>query len=99
MRDLLITHSNKLEEESVLGYGKQLGLDTGLLKSCLASDRYASKIKGDILAAEKAGISGTPTFVLGKRANGAIEGIKIEGALPYGQFEAKIEKLLSTDRK
>jgi protein-disulfide isomerase len=48
MHDLLVTHADKLEEESILDYAKDLELDTGLVKACLASDRYASKIKSDI---------------------------------------------------
>jgi protein-disulfide isomerase len=98
MRDLLITHADKLEEQSILDYAKDLQLDTGLLKACLASDRYASKIKNDIAQAEAAGISGTPSFVLGKTAKDEVEGTKIVGALPYSEFEVKIQRLLATSQ-
>jgi len=94
MRDLLITHADKLEEQSIVDYARDLQLDTGLLKACLASDRYASKMKSDMAQAEAAGISATPSFVLRKTAKDDVEGTKIVGALPYSEFEVKIKQLL-----
>ena len=43
-----------------------------------------------------AGVSGTPSFVLGKTAPGStLEGIRIVGAQPYPAFESRIKTLLA----
>ena len=39
-------------------------------------------------------MTGTPAFVLGRVQNGKIEGVRIVGAMPYGQFDAKIQEFM-----
>jgi hypothetical protein len=45
----------------------------------------------------EAGISGAPSFVLGKTIKDEIEGSIIVGTLPYAEFETKIKRLLSSN--
>jgi protein-disulfide isomerase len=75
--------------------GRELGLDSGRFSACIAADRYRADIDRDVAAALKAGVSGTPTFVLGATTPGSdVEGQRIVGALPFPVFEAQIKALL-----
>jgi protein-disulfide isomerase len=75
--------------------GRELGLDAARFSACIAADRYRADIERDVAAALKAGVSGTPTFVLGATAPGSdVEGQRIVGALPFPVFEAQIKALL-----
>ena len=94
MRDLLLTSATKLSDEAILHHADELHLDSGLFRTCTASDRYAQKISNDAAKAAALGISGTPSFVLGRTAK-EVEGVKIVGMLPYSQFEGRIQELLS----
>ena len=44
-------------------------------------------------------MSGTPSFVLGRVENGKLEGVRLVGAMPYLQFEAKIKEMLAQPGK
>jgi protein-disulfide isomerase len=46
-------------------HAKALGLDLGRFHACLAGDRYSESIRLSIDGAKKAGIYGTPAFLLG----------------------------------
>ena len=97
MHDLLVTNSNQLEEEAIFGYAEGLQLDRRLFRSCLESDKYATKVKADVARAEDIEISSTPTFLLGKTEDKEIEGIKLNGVQSYAKFEAVIQKLLPAE--
>jgi protein-disulfide isomerase len=73
----------------------ELGLDAGRFSGCIAADRYRAEIDRDIAEAMKAGVTGTPSFVLGATTPGAaVEGLRIVGAQPFPVFEARIKALL-----
>ncbi len=67
--------------------GTRLGMDVTALTACIQQNKYANKVQADYTNAVGLGVESTPTiFVNGK---------KIEGALPYEQFEAAINLALS----
>jgi protein-disulfide isomerase len=73
----------------------ELGLDLSRFSACVSSDRYKAAIDRDVADAMSAGVTGTPTFVLGATAAGtAVEGHRLVGALPYPAFESRIKALL-----
>lgn len=86
MRDTLISHADKLEQEAIIGYAKTLALDMDHFRSCLASEKYLPSVRADVAEAGGAGIAGTPTFILGKTSKTAIDGVKLVGAQPYEAF-------------
>ena len=63
-----------------------MGLNTQQFDDCLDSGKTADEVKKDMTDAQKYGVQGTPCFF--------INGIKVEGALPYSVFEGIIEKEL-----
>jgi protein-disulfide isomerase len=86
MRETLIGHADKLEPKAIETYAQTIGLNVDQFRSCIASGKYLPSIRADIAEANSLGITGTPTFVLGKESGGRIEGIKLVGAQPYDVF-------------
>jgi|RhiMethySRZTD1v2_1073278.scaffolds.fasta_scaffold472793_2 protein-disulfide isomerase len=73
----------------------ELGLDAGRFAACIAADQYRAAIDRDVADALAAGVSGTPTFVLGPTTPGtSVEGQRLVGALPFPMFETQIKALL-----
>jgi len=72
---------------------EEIGLDGNKLKICLEEENFKDEVKKDAEDAAKAGISGTPGFVVGKlAADGVIEGILVVGA---HVFQNAIEQQLN----
>lgn len=95
MRAVLIANAAKLDADSVIGYAKQLPqLDAELFHSCVTSTRYAAEIKKASADANAQGISGTPTFLIGKSNGDLVDGSLIIGAQPIAAFEKLLQSSL-----
>lgn len=64
----------------------EVGLDTGQFNGCLDSEKYGEEVDNDFEDGQRAGVSGTPSFV--------INGRLIIGAQPFVTFEEAIESAL-----
>jgi protein-disulfide isomerase len=94
MRDAMIEHNDNLKPEELTQYAVKLALDADVLNRCIDSGRYKSAVEQDQNDGKSAGVSGTPSFVLGRLREGRVEGIQIVGAQPFSTFESQIEPLL-----
>ncbi len=67
-------------------------------KECLDSGTHAARIKTSMAEGQKAGITGTPTFLFGfMEADGKVKATKkISGAVPYANFKATIDEMFSS---
>lgn len=74
-------------ETNLKAFAAQLGLDTKAFNQCLASHRYRDAVIADYQEGQQRGVRSTPTFF--------INGQKIEGALPFAQFQTLIEAALN----
>lgn len=100
LRHLLIENAAKLTRVDIESYAAQLQIDMPLFRQCLNEETHQPGIDKDMLSAEKAGISGTPSFVLGRDAGTtAVKGKKLVGAQPYASFELLIEGLLKKNKQ
>lgn len=95
MRDTLISNSADLGPEAILKYAQSLPLEMAGFRNCLSTEKYKPEVQRDVADANSLGISGTPTFVLGKSLGEAIEGVRIVGVVPYEIFDSQIKKLLA----
>ena len=95
MRNALISNQSDLSQDALWGYAQGLKLDMARFRTCLASDNFVAEIQRSMEDASSIDISGTPSFVLGKSVPDGVTGVKLEGALPYAAFEAKIKELLA----
>lgn len=98
MREVLFKNSPALGEPALVAYARQAGLAVDDFQTCLQSGKHASQISGDIAEAQKAGMTGTPTFFLGMTpAPGAkLQAVRVlRGAQPYAAFKQAIDWLLA----
>jgi protein-disulfide isomerase len=93
-RNTLIANANQLQADKIAGYAQSASLDVTKFKACVDSDKYKAAIDKDMAEGQSAGVTGTPAFVLGRMQNGKLEGVRIVGAMPYGQFDAKIQEFM-----
>jgi protein-disulfide isomerase len=100
MRHIMIVNANALNEDNLTTYAGSIKLDVPKFKSCLDSAKYNAQIDQDIAEGGVAGVQGTPSFVLGRLDNDTLEGVRLVGAMPYDQFDAKIQEMLQqADKK
>jgi protein-disulfide isomerase len=77
---------SKLGEENILVIAKDLGLDTGKLKTDMGSPECEARIQSDMQEFSKFHVNATPTFF--------INGKHIGGALPVERFKPIIDEQL-----
>ena len=80
--------------EAIAEAGARLGMDGARLRACATGTSQDAGIRSDIAAAQAAGVTATPTFVLGRSAGDQVEGVRFTGLAPYADFEARIRALL-----
>jgi protein-disulfide isomerase len=66
---------------------KEVGADTTALDSCLNTKKYDSKLASDAEEGKKIGLQGTPSFY--------VDGIPVEGAVPYSDIKKVIDSELN----
>ena len=94
LRHTMIVNANQLQADKLGGYAQSASLDVAKFQACVDSDKFKAAIDKDIAEGSAAGINGTPSFVLGRIENGKLQGVRMVGAMPYQQFEAKIQEML-----
>lgn len=85
--DLLFKNQNKLDNESLEKYAKDVGVNMEKFKECFGSKRYAQQVQDDLSYGEKLGVRSTPTFF--------INGQLVAGALPIESFSEIIDEELA----
>src|SRR5215475_11727585 len=70
MRHGVTVNAAALSGEVYDRLARELGLDAGRFTACIAADRYKADIDRDVADATSAGVTGTPTFVLGPTTPG-----------------------------
>ena len=68
MHDLLFANQSALKAENLRAYAEQLHLDMRVFDEALTTHRFAGQIAADRALGTKAGVDGTPTFIIGGRA-------------------------------
>ena len=94
MHDRLFTMSPALADENFTQAAAEMNLDGKAFATCLAEKTFSSQINRDSQDAVAVGITGTPSFVLGRVKDGTVTGALMVGAKPVAQFEAEITQLL-----
>jgi protein-disulfide isomerase len=95
MRDMILVNAVDLSPASLLKYGRQINLDMTVFGACLNDKKYTVAIQKDVADAGTLGISGTPSFVVGKTAKDQINGVRIVGAVPYSVFDTAVKNQLN----
>jgi protein-disulfide isomerase len=95
LRHVMIVNASQLQPDKLNGYAASASMDVNKFKACVDSDKYRAAIDKDVAEGQAAGVNGTPSFVLGRVQNGKLEGVRLVGAMPYAQFDAKIQEMLA----
>ncbi len=102
MHDRLFTNPRALRLKSLSGYAEAIGLDLPTFKKCLSSGKHEAEIRADMDDGVKAGVRGTPTFLLGltEPNSSKVKATQlIRGAQPYSRFKQAIDRLLASQNK
>ena len=69
-------------------------MDAGKYDSCIADSAIKSLVAAEKAEGSKAGIEGTPGFIVGKiDKDGNVTGPLVKGAYPFTTFESAIKEL------
>jgi protein-disulfide isomerase len=91
MHDLVLAHSNAINKDDLLAYGKQLGLDLVKLAKALDEHIYRPKIEEDLADARTQGVFGVPAFLL--------NGKRLDGVQPISVVQQLIDSELKTQHE
>ena len=79
---------NVADTETLIGLGKEIGLDEESIKNALENKKYAEMIYKDIDEAQTLGVRGVPFFVFDRKYG-------VSGAQPPEQFLQTLDKSFS----
>jgi protein-disulfide isomerase len=91
----LLGQSADLSPQGLEARARTLGLVLPRCRACIAANKYEGAIAANAAQADALGIRGTPAFVVGAAVNGKLDGVLLEGALPYDTFRMVLEALLA----
>lgn len=98
MHDALFENQSALAPEQLAGHAKTVGVVDAQFQQCLDSGKFAADINKDIADAGAAGITGTPSFLVGviQPGDGRVKVVrKLVGAKPYAEFKAALDAALA----
>jgi protein-disulfide isomerase len=98
-REQVFKHQAELGSEPYSKLAQSVGLDGAQLDACRADPAVQAAVQADVALGESNGISGTPTFVIGRRVDGKFEGEMLTGAQSIDAFSARIDALLSASQQ
>ena len=79
-------------------HAEAVGIDVPKFEACLASGKFDTEIRRQMAEAGKAGVTGTPGFLIG-RTEGDGTKVKvlsvIKGARPFADFKTELDRLLA----
>jgi protein-disulfide isomerase len=90
----------RLEDGTSGSAAKAVGLDAKALETCLTTDGLAS-VKSDLDLADRLGVQGTPTFLLGSMLpDGRLKATeRFSGALPIAEFQRRLNGAIALATK
>ena len=89
--DKLFANQKAIKRPDLDRYAQELGLNMAQFKADLDSGKYKAAVAKDMADAQKAGIRGTPNFL--------INGERLTGAQPFDKFKAVIDAKLAAGGK
>jgi protein-disulfide isomerase len=97
MHEALYANNGRLAPELYPQLGRELGLDEAKFTACLGDASREHVIMRDVVEARGLGITGTPSFVIGKIQGDVLTVARLaKGAPSFKDFAQEIEKLRKT---
>jgi protein-disulfide isomerase len=96
MRHTILVNNAALTTDAFATFAQDLKLNASTFKSCTSdSTKFQPDMQKDLAEGTSAGISGTPSFVIGRTSPTGLDGVRLVGAQPYAVFDAKLKELLA----
>jgi protein-disulfide isomerase len=74
MHDILYERQDALDDESLLSYAGEIGLDAERFQLEFSQHKYVDRIREDFQSGIRSGVNGTPTFFInGRRYDGPLD--------------------------
>jgi len=90
MHDRLFERQFALEDENLLEYARELGLNADRLAGELAAGTYRARVRDHFMSGVKSGVNGTPTFFInGTRHDGSYDLATLLGALEASRSSSR----------
>ncbi|HEX6996443.1 MAG TPA: DsbA family protein [Gammaproteobacteria bacterium] len=96
MHDRLFANGASLGMDALLGHAREMGLDMQDFSACLQEGRHRAYVADSLAEANRLGITGTPTFAIGRVEGDELVGNVVRGAQPFSVFQSEIKKWLQT---
>ncbi len=87
MHDKMFEDQANLSKDALISKAESLGLDSNKFKQCLESGKYKEYVKRDMMDGARAGVSGTPAFIINNETF-------ISGAVGYDRLAEAIDQAL-----
>jgi protein-disulfide isomerase len=95
MHDVIFNNQQALKIEDLKEHASNLDLEPTAFNNCLEQGKYAAEVDKDFADGSAAGVTGTPSFFIGKTGpSGTIEGTLLRGAQPITAFRQVVDGLL-----
>lgn len=85
--EALFSNQYNMDNDGLLQYAADLGLDTDAFRACLSSQRYRQEVLADLQYGMSIGVQSTPTFLINNTV--------VVGAQPYEVFKQIIDAELA----
>ena len=101
MHDALFVNNRDVENQGsfvpkrLTEIAKIAGVNEAKFQSCFDSCKYEEQVKQDLADGTKAGMQGTPFFVITYTTNGVAKTTTLDGAQPFSQFQVTLEGILN----
>ncbi|MEK7181278.1 MAG: thioredoxin domain-containing protein, partial [Patescibacteria group bacterium] len=82
-----VENNGNLNQDLFVRIAAEIGLDKTQFNTCLSSNKYQDKIKGEVDAARKVGVNGTPALFL--------NGTQIGGYIDFPTLDSQVKALSS----
>jgi protein-disulfide isomerase len=93
LRDALLADSREVAPDGIRHKAAAAGLDMTAFDACTSSRKFQSAVQADARVAAGLGITGTPTFVVGKENAKEVTGVKLVGAVPIGMIDSEVAQI------
>ena len=96
MRHAILMNNAALTLDTFISQAEALQLDPSRFSGCFSdASAFQKEIRQDLSDAERAGVTGTPSFVLGRTSGDTLDGVLMIGAQPFEAFDAQLKALLA----
>jgi protein-disulfide isomerase len=99
MRTALFSRQADLTADAILKASSVAGLNAQQFTACYSNGVHEDEVRADLAEAQRLGLRGTPTFVIGRATGDSLDGKVIIGAQPFAVFDEYLQTLFNDERQ